>query len=963
MPVEVEHFLSSGRGANDSMAFNEWPEPVIGSESCANPSVAEPSATTVSDGKPVAPIVQAFIQASEHLSGAEAQAAGGVASTAECVVEKRSARGPPKPTAAPVYRIDSEDLIQLDDLSDEYFPSGAEEADAGEEDDILQEVLKIEAAYSSSNCLPPGSVQEGGQVAVPAIFGTEGPCSMDRAAAGLAPGLSLEQQNHFGVWYGAPCSAGPSRPLQASGENSAVHEHCALHPAGAGSQPAASSGGGPSCPSSSPCAAAETTTNLPSSAAGDPLDAWAASLRQQGRKLPWDVTEDEALSKRPATLDAKSACAAANDVLMGRPPFCSPDIGPIATARPSALRRASTPVGKASGKSRKPPGPSSACAPVQRNLGPDLAAALHSTPARSAADGPYTHGSAEKTVAPGRAHAQWPTPLASPHTSDACDKGAGKSAKVGVDGRGLRDSAAVSGTSAWDVFFNGLADKSDSSAESKGKGKGPPAVPAPGAALGPTAAPPQAQNLSSGSVSVGQALRQQPAPTGPPTTLGPSALQAPGSASGGQVSVKQPAPSGPPTSVSSAAASQVAVKQPASSCPPTAFAPSATAIPFSAPPPRNDAAIFGSPASVTGNIAGGPAQLASLGSSASAQQHLAQANQAVIDSEQGGDAAKLAPAFQNSMDGLLAEWKAHSESIVQSSQSSVQQHLNESLHSLMRKADQNTQRQFQQQQSQISATDQRVIGLEGAMQAMQIANQQLWSEMEVVKKAAAVVSHSPQLNLDEDERWEAQPDLGIVKGHCAQSISLQAFASAVAPWLQRCQMQPGVDFEFGGDSSVVQTDWIIIFSGLAGTAARKAQSCLKRLKISVGKYEEFWALSPVGNWIPLFISGDKNNKQVATEISSKRMKEVVQARITQGEVVTAARREGVVCLGQVPLCVIMPKSCGDTVLQWNEPLLVSAKLVKEDLVADFTEATNAALASGNGTRALRARLGAIEWRP
>ena len=86
-------------------------------------------------------------------------------------------------------------------------------------------------------------------------------------------------------------------------------------------------------------------------------------------------------------------------------------------------------------------------------------------------------------------------------------------------------------------------------------------------------------------------------------------------------------------------------------------------------------------------------------------------------------------------------------------------------------------------------------------------------------------------------------------------------------------------------------------------------------------------------------------------------------QISQGEIVTAARREGVVCLDQVPLVIILPQANGDTNLQWNEPLLTKAKLDKGRLTASFEEATSLAAASGNGARALRARMSGIEWRP
>ena len=169
------------------MSFNEWPEPT------AKSPVLAPGAQTGSapseQGQPVPPIVQAFIAASERLPGEGATGPGAAAAGSA------AARIAPKPSAAPIFNIGSEeDLIQLeadieadiqsvDGLSDEVFPGASQ---AGEDEEILRAVQEIEKAYCSGgeHFVPPrGSVQEGGQLAVPALYGTEGPLSMDRAAA------------------------------------------------------------------------------------------------------------------------------------------------------------------------------------------------------------------------------------------------------------------------------------------------------------------------------------------------------------------------------------------------------------------------------------------------------------------------------------------------------------------------------------------------------------------------------------------------------------------------------------------------------------------------------------------------------------------------------------------------------------------------------------------------------------
>ena len=63
----------------------------------------------------------------------------------------------------------------------------------------------------------------------------------------------------------------------------------------------------------------------------------------------------------------------------------------------------------------------------------------------------------------------------------------------------------------------------------------------------------------------------------------------------------------------------------------------------------------------------------------------------------------------------------------------------------------------------------------------------------------------------------------------------------------------------------------------------------------------------------------------------------------------------------IPLVLVLPQASGETLCKWNKPLLVKAKLDKARLIALFEEATALALTSGGGSRALRARMGNIEW--
>ena len=83
-----------------------------------------------------------------------------------------------------------------------------------------------------------------------------------------------------------------------------------------------------------------------------------------------------------------------------------------------------------------------------------------------------------------------------------------------------------------------------------------------------------------------------------------------------------------------------------------------------------------------------PVFAAAMQSSSATQQ----ASQLCQDALKLGDAESLAPPFKIAISDMLAEWKEHSESVIQSSQRTVQQELNQTVQELVTELDANTQR-------------------------------------------------------------------------------------------------------------------------------------------------------------------------------------------------------------------------------------------------------------------------------
>ena len=78
-----------------------------------------------------------------------------------------------------------------------------------------------------------------------------------------------------------------------------------------------------------------------------------------------------------------------------------------------------------------------------------------------------------------------------------------------------------------------------------------------------------------------------------------------------------------------------------------------------------------------------------------------QASQLCHEASKLSEAESLAPPFKIAISDMLAKWKQHSESAIQSSQRTVQHELHQTVQELVTKLDANTQRQMAQRQSQL----------------------------------------------------------------------------------------------------------------------------------------------------------------------------------------------------------------------------------------------------------------------
>ena len=206
--------------------------------------------------------------------------------------------------------------------------------------------------------------------------------------------------------------------------------------------------------------------------------------------------------------------------------------------------------------------------------------------------------------------------------------------------------------------------------------------------------------------------------------------------------------------------------------------------------------------------------------------------------------------------------------------------------------------------------------------------------------------------------WDLTPNPCMIRGFAHESISKEAFVCGVSEWLASLGFLEKEHWTVAGTNTVLSQVWDIIFVGSEAVGSRHCKAALQGLKLGPAQWLTVWASTPLGRWVQLHFSPDKNGCRRATEMSTKRLLEaLLDIHPNLADDAFAMRTEGVVFLSMVPLCRVVPSSDGSCKLEWSLPLAGQAK-VECNRVQDRFEAS---AADQGGATGLRAKASQTKW--
>ena len=227
------------------------------------------------------------------------------------------------------------------------------------------------------------------------------------------------------------------------------------------------------------------------------------------------------------------------------------------------------------------------------------------------------------------------------------------------------------------------------------------------------------------------------------------------------------------------------------------------------------------------------------------------------------DASQQSPSAAADFQRMFDAFQERTTAFVASSQADLQRNLQSEVHTLLGKFHDNVQNQFEMQNVQISE-------LRNHIKAGKNDSKDIWSAIDRINSALALATDvKASAAVAAEENFDGPIDPARIRINCKELVDKSAIFEAVDGWLAEADLEDKYDIL--GPAEGLSKFWTVVVQGAEAVAKRRVSKALALLKNEAGIWRTMEALTPLGRMVDLFISGDKNKKQIETEKLSKRL--------------------------------------------------------------------------------------------
>jgi len=241
--------------------------------------------------------------------------------------------------------------------------------------------------------------------------------------------------------------------------------------------------------------------------------------------------------------------------------------------------------------------------------------------------------------------------------------------------------------------------------------------------------------------------------------------------------------------------------------------------------------------------------------------------------------------------------------------SSIQTTTDALVASLLRKFDHAAQTRFAAVETSVGSLKARTLALETDNKNIK---SQIASITTALHAAEAVVAPPPP----PPQEWGRPPDPAILRLNTQPLVCKTDLAATVASWLHP-HFKP-TDFRINGEETIANRFFSIQFMGAPGLAASRASKALGTLKAANGQWAPPMLVKEADGSTDtnLYISADKNSKQLRTEACGKKLFKVFE-QVHPRAGYQLIKRQGLVKHRAAPIARAVPSHDGTCEIEWN----------------------------------------------
>ena len=249
-----------------------------------------------------------------------------------------------------------------------------------------------------------------------------------------------------------------------------------------------------------------------------------------------------------------------------------------------------------------------------------------------------------------------------------------------------------------------------------------------------------------------------------------------------------------------------------------------------------------------------------------------------------------------------------------------------------------TKKHFQQQ---LDGFNIRIGSVEGRQDRQDAIIRNMAEQIAELQKSLAVAAKQPVQSPSVGRAFDRDVDHTIIKAHADGLVNLDKATEELSNWICGSGID-AADFKIEGDAVV--RFFTVQFTGLAGPASRRVQKALGCLRRKDGTWTRIRAPAASGNGlVELRVGPDKSPKQIKTEVIGKRIRQALEAALSQ-HVWRVDRAKGWITAGWSPVLQyeVHPERDSATTVKYNDTVLATLSLARSDLEAPLDAVVRAA---------------------